>query len=71
MTDRPWPEAGRGGLSITETWLARNLRPFSILPKTLRIDAEQAKGYEMVSFIEAFERYLPQSVESVPPSQGP
>ena len=60
MTDRPWPEAGRGGLPITETWLARNLRPFSILPKTLRIDPEQAKGYELVSFIEAFERYLPQ-----------
>lgn len=59
MTDRPWPEA-RNGHSISEVWLANHLKNFCIKPKTLRIGPKQrAKGYELVDFIEAFERYLP------------
>jgi hypothetical protein len=58
MTDRPWPEANHRS-AITENWLARRLKPFGILSKTLRIDAQQAKGYERSRFSEAFARYLP------------
>lgn len=58
ITDGPWREA-HGGREITETWLARRLRPFNISPKTLRIGNDRAKGYELVAFSDAFERYLP------------
>ena len=57
MTDRPWPEANRGK-SISETWLARRLRPFDVHSRDLRIGEDHAKGYEAADFAEAFERYL-------------
>jgi len=58
MSERPWQEANRGK-PITERWLARNLAAFGIHSKTLRIDEQRAKGYELADFTEAFERYLP------------
>jgi len=57
MTDRPWPEAHRGR-PITETWLARKLKTFGIISRTLRIGENRAKGYEVADFVEPFERYL-------------
>ena len=57
MADRPWPEAHRGK-PITETWLARRLRPYDVHSKDLRIGQGRAKGYEAADFAEAFERYL-------------
>lgn len=63
MTDRPWPEAHRGK-AITETWLARRLKDFSIAPRTMRIADDRAKGYEAADFTEAFQRYLPAGEES-------
>jgi putative DNA primase/helicase len=64
MTDRPWPEAHKGR-AITEPWLASRLKTFGIKPKTLRIESDRAKGYEVSHFEEAFERYLPDPVLSV------
>jgi Protein of unknown function (DUF3631) len=61
MTDRPWPEANRGGKPITETWLARKLRSFRVASRNTRIGDEQAKGYELTDFVEAFDRYLPRT----------
>src|SRR5262249_11707823 len=58
MSERPWQQANRGK-PITERWLARNLAAFGIHSKTLRIDEQRAKGYELADFTEAFERYLP------------
>ena len=58
MADRPWVEARRDK-PITESWLARKLRPFGVLPNTLRVDAGRAKGYELNKFSNAFLRYLP------------
>ncbi len=58
LTDRPWPEARRDK-PITETWLARKLKPFGILSKSIRIESENLKGYTLVDFQEAFARYLP------------
>jgi putative DNA primase/helicase len=70
MKERPWPEVRRGGKPITERWLARKLADFGIHSKNLRIGEEQAKGYELADFAEAFDRYL----EAPPvfyPSQRP
>jgi hypothetical protein len=67
MTDRPWGEAHRGK-SITETWLARQLKSFSILSRNVRCGAEQAKGYELEAFADAFARYLPGEGESKRPN---
>lgn len=58
MTDRPWPEAHRGK-PINEIWLARQLRPFGVVSKTLRTNEGRLKGYEVSQFTDAFERYLP------------
>lgn len=58
LKERPWPEVCRGK-PITERWLARNLIPFGVHSKTLRIGEERAKGYERTDFDEAFSRYLP------------
>jgi hypothetical protein len=57
MTDRPWPEAHKGG-PITEVWLARRLRSFDIRPETLRIDGDRLKGYTLGAFQDKFERFL-------------
>jgi hypothetical protein len=64
LSDRPWPEANRGR-AITENWLARRLALFEIRPRTVRIDHERAKGYEISDFTEAFDRYLPESESSI------
>jgi putative DNA primase/helicase len=64
MTDRPWPEAHRGK-PVTEIWLAKRLHPFRILPKTIRIESERAKGYELASFEEAFSRYISDQDDSI------
>lgn len=58
MTDRPWPEANRGK-PITETWLARKLRLFTIAPKLIRVGDAVGRGYELADFQEAVDRYLP------------
>jgi putative DNA primase/helicase len=63
MEDRPWPEARRDK-PITAAWLSRRLRPFRIFPKSLRIEPDNAKGYELGAFQEAFTRYLPSKGES-------
>jgi putative DNA primase/helicase len=57
MKERPWPEVCRGK-QITERWLARKLRSFKITSSNIRIGADQAKGYELADFKEAFDRYL-------------
>jgi hypothetical protein len=60
FTDRPWMES-RNGKQITEMWLANQLRPFGISPRTLRADDSVAKGYLREDFTEAFRRYIPKS----------
>jgi hypothetical protein len=45
LKERPYLEVCRGK-QITERWLAGKLRPFKIASGDIRIDDEQAKGYE-------------------------
>jgi putative DNA primase/helicase len=55
---RQWCE-WRNGKPMTPRQLADQLRPFKIKPGSIRRDAETGKGYELQSFKDAFERYLP------------
>ena len=69
LDDRPWSEFNRGK-PITKAGLARLLKPFRILPATIRIDANRtAKGYYLSAFEDDFTRYLP--AQSVTTSQSP
>jgi putative DNA primase/helicase len=68
FTDRPWHDLP--GLRIvncgqrkevTELWLAQQLRPYGIRPKTLRIGDKTPKGYLEADLLEPFRRYVPRS----------
>jgi hypothetical protein len=39
--------------------LARHLKPFGIIPRTVRIEDDVVKGYPINVFAESFDRYLP------------
>ena len=60
LADRPWMQL-RKGKEIDELWLARQLAPYGIRPRTIRIEAGTAKGYLQDDFGEAFRRYIPRS----------
>ena len=54
----PWAEWKRGK-TITTTGLARLLAAFAIVPGNIRLPGGQvAKGYQLVHFDDAFERYV-------------
>lgn len=46
---------------LSEAWLAGQLRPYGIGPRTVRIGEGVAKGYLLEDFLEAFRRYVPRS----------
>jgi len=58
--DRPWAELRRGK-DLTDLWLARQLRPYGVRPRTLRIEGEVGKGYAMEDLMEVFQRYVSRS----------
>jgi len=63
--DRPWTEM-RKGKEINDLWLAHQLRPYGIRPKTIWIGDEHAKGYLEEDFTDAFRRYIPKNeIESL------
>ena len=49
------------GKRITEVWLSRQLRPYGIRPRCMRLGELVGKGYSMEDFAEAFRRYMPRS----------
>ncbi|HEV2209000.1 MAG TPA: DUF3631 domain-containing protein [Verrucomicrobiae bacterium] len=57
---RPWGSLLRGK-PIDERWLARQLQPYGIRPRNLRVDGEQAKGYEREELTELCLRYVAKS----------
>jgi hypothetical protein len=59
--ERRWCTHNRGG-NITAAQVARILKGFSIVPKSMRIDIENAKGYEKEQFADAWRRYLPSTL---------
>lgn len=59
---REWAEWGRARKPISTNQLAKLLRRFNVLPRTIKLpDGSTAKGYHREMFNEAFTRYLPQS----------
>ena len=72
--ERPWAEA-RNGKPITELWVAQQLRPYGIRPKTLWIGETAAKGYMLKDFEQLCSRYVPKAevealMEETPDAQG-
>jgi putative DNA primase/helicase len=65
MESSPWGE-WHHGKPLTPISLARLLRPFKILPKTIRIGTGTSKGYDRDLFMDSWERYLPKN-----PPDGP
>ncbi|MBI3417986.1 MAG: DUF3631 domain-containing protein [Verrucomicrobia bacterium] len=57
MTDRPWPEANHHK-PISQTWLAKRLKPFGVHPRSLRTSGDHGSGYYGTHFAETFARYL-------------
>jgi putative DNA primase/helicase len=56
--ERPWATFARGK-ELTQAKLARRLRGFGVLSKSIRLpDGDRLKGYERDQFTEAFERYV-------------
>ena len=54
---RPWADA-LNGRPITELWLAQQLRPYGVRPKTMWIGDTSAKGYVQETFLGIFRRYI-------------
>jgi putative DNA primase/helicase len=54
---RPWCE-WKAGKPITPTQLARQLKPFAVVPVNIRTAAGVPKGYQLAHFADAFERYF-------------
>lgn len=60
FVDRPWM-ARRKRKQTTELWLAQQLRPYGVVPRSLRIDGARGKGYLEEDFKDVFRRYIPRA----------
>lgn len=58
LEHRPWSE-WKNGRPITQRQLAELLAPFGIYPKSVRINNDQYRGYDLNDFLSSFESYLP------------
>ena len=57
LEERPWGEWSKGK-PMTQTQLARQLRPFGVLSRDIRLGNEVKKGYEIEALLEVFTRYI-------------
>ena len=56
---RPWAEYGKAAKPISPNQVAKQLKRFSISPRTIKLDTGSiAKGYHLADFNEAFARFL-------------
>ncbi len=65
----PWADY-KNGKPIGQAQLARALKPFGIIPGTVRIGTATPKGYERAAFAEAWSRYLPTPEDASPAAEG-
>jgi hypothetical protein len=71
MEERPWSEWGKTEKPITQSGVAKFLKPFKIRPGTVRLGAGTAKGYKREDFIDAWSRYgVTQAVTPSQPTKG-
>ena len=66
MEERPWSDWK--GKPITAPKIARLLKPFKIVPGTIRDGAKTAKGYKLSDFSDAVQRYA--GIQTVTTSQA-
>jgi hypothetical protein len=59
-TERPWAEL-RKGKPVTETWLAHQLHPYGVMPRTIRVGDQVGRGYVEEDFRQTFKRYIPRA----------
>jgi hypothetical protein len=60
LSREAWAEM-KNGKEVTERWLAQQLRPYGIKPRTIWIDGTEAKGYVKEELMEIFRRYISKS----------
>jgi putative DNA primase/helicase len=58
MEGRPWAE-WKASKPLSQTGLARLLKPLKIVPDSVRVGDRTPKGYYLMQFEDAFRRYLP------------
>lgn len=69
LEERPWG-TWKHGKPITQTQLAKLLKPFAVTSRTIRIDGQgTARGYHREDFADAFERYIPSLSQENPLSK--
>ncbi len=67
VEDRPWATCGRNDKPLTPSHLAALLKPFVIVPRSVRLDdGTTPKGYLLEQFHDAFNRYLPATEAGTP-----
>ena len=67
LEERPWPE-WKNSKPITQRQVAALLRPFRIVPVSIRLpDGKTPKGYHRDQFADAWRRYLPEDPLNDPP----
>jgi putative DNA primase/helicase len=72
LTERPWRTFGRGEKPLTPNALARLLRPFGIVSRSIRLeDGSTPKGYVLEAFMDSFSRYIPALQNATPTQQAP
>jgi hypothetical protein len=69
MEDRPWAE-WKHGKPMTKEQLAKLLHAFEVVPKQLKIEGRNQRGYELVNLKPLFSRYLGASLLPSAESQG-
>ena len=57
LEGRPWPEFGRARKPLTQTGLARLLKPFGLAPKPLRQGDDVARGYTRAALAPVWAQY--------------
>jgi hypothetical protein len=58
LEGRPWAEYGKNKKPISQNQVANLLKPVGVAPVVLREGKKTARGYQLVQFAEAFDRYL-------------
>jgi len=66
-----WGRDMHQGVQGPATKLASLLKPFGVIPKSIRIDGHTAKGYERAAFADAWERYVAPAAPPSNPSPAP
>lgn len=59
MEGRSWAGLGQKHQNISAHQVAFLLRPYGITPRTIRLAAGTAKGYNLLDFTDAFQRFCP------------